>query len=408
TGRDVMIAALLGAEEYGFATAPLVVSGCIMMRVCHLDTCPVGIATQNPELRKRFSGKPEFVETFFEYIAEEVRMLLAELGFRTLDEAIGHAELLRTGEAIDHWKAKGLDLSPIFVDAAPEEGQERRMVRKQDHGLEKTLDTRLIAETSLALSGVEPFRGRYLIRNTNRSVGTMLGSELTRRHGAAGLPDDWISLDFEGSAGQSFGAFLPKGISLRLIGDANDYVGKGLSGGRIAVTPSENARFRPEENVIAGNVLLYGATSGTLFIRGIVGERFAVRNSGAHAVVEGVGDHGCEYMTGGLVVVIGGIGRNFAAGMSGGIAYLLGTPQELAIRINTEMVDIDPLDEDDADIVRMLLRDHQAATGSTVAADLLARGDHVRSAFVKIFPRDFKAALVREAERAELIGGTNG
>jgi glutamate synthase (NADPH/NADH) large chain len=408
TGRDVMIAALLGAEEFGFATAPLVVSGCIMMRVCHLDTCPVGIATQNPELRKRFTGKPEFVETFFEYIAEEVRMHLAELGFRTLDEAIGHTELLRTGQAIEHWKTKGLDLSPMFLEVAPEDGQERRMVRKQDHGLEKTLDMRLIAESSLALSAAKPFQGSYLIRNTNRSVGTMLGAELTRRHGANGLPDDWITLDFEGSAGQSFGAFLPKGISLRLTGDANDYVGKGLSGGKISVKPFDNVRFRPEENVIAGNVILYGATSGTLFIRGVVGERFAVRNSGAQAVVEGVGDHGCEYMTGGLVVVIGTIGRNFAAGMSGGVAYLLGTPQELAIRINTEMVDIDPLDHHDVDIVRGLLESHQQSTGSTVAEKLLEQGDRVQEAFVKIFPRDFKAALARQEERSELIGGTNG
>ena len=317
TGRDVMIAALLGAEEFGFATAPLVVSGCIMMRVCHLDTCPVGVATQNPELRKKFSGKPEFVVHFMEFIAEEVREYLAALGFRSLEEAIGHVEVLDTHAAVEHWKARGLDLSPILAPPVNKYDQTFFCSRGQDHGLERALDVQLIADAEPALERKEPVRATYEIRNINRTVGTMLGSELTRRHGGEGLPDGTIELTFRGSAGQSFGAFVPKGITLRLEGDANDYFGKGLSGGTLVVRPPRNAKFVAEENIIAGNVILYGATGGFVFIRGVVGERFCVRNSGATAVVEGVGDHGCEYMTGGRAVILGATGRNFAAGMSG-------------------------------------------------------------------------------------------
>ena len=323
TGRDVVIAALLGAEEYGFATAPLVVSGCIMMRVCHLDTCPVGVATQNPELRKKFSGKPEFVETFFTYIAEEVREHLAALGFRSLDEAIGQAEVLDTSRAVEHWKAHGLDLAPILHVPDLPEGTPRRRTTVQDHGLVKALDNDLITRAADALQHGQPVRFEVPIRNVNRTVGTMLGAEVTRRYGGAGLPDGTIDITLTGSAGQSFGAFLPRGITLRLVGDANDYLGKGLSGGRLSVRPAPTASLVAERNVIAGNVLLYGATAGEVFVRGLVGERFAVRNSGATAVVEGVGDHGCEYMTGGQVVVLGPVGRNFAAGMSGGTAYVL-------------------------------------------------------------------------------------
>ncbi len=352
TGRDVVIAALLGAEEFGFATAPLVVSGCVMMRVCHLDTCPVGVATQNPELRKRFSGKPEFVVTFFEYIAEEVREHLAALGFRSIAEAVGHAEMLDTTAAVDHWKASSLDLSPILEMPPVAEGDAMLCVTTQDHGLDRALDQTLIALCEGALEDARPVHLELPIRNVNRTVGTMLGSELTRRYGGEGLPDDTIQIDFTGSAGQSFGAFVPRGVTLRLEGDANDYFGKGLSGGRLVLFPSKRATFVAEENIIAGNVALYGATSGEALIRGVVGERFCVRNSGATAVVEGVGDHGCEYMTGGRVVVIGPTGRNFGAGMSGGIAFVHDPTGVFPSLVNYEMVDLAPLDDVDTEFLR--------------------------------------------------------
>ena len=340
TGRDVVVAALLGAEEYGFATAPLVVSGCIMMRVCHLDTCPVGVATQNPVLRERFTGKPEFVVNFFEYIAEEVRELLAQLGFRTLEEAIGRADVLDVAPAVDHWKAAGLDLTPIlhqpaYRDVFPD--QDPRCTKAQDHGLERALDNELVALAGDALERGEPVRAALAVRNVNRTVGTILGHEVTKRYGGAGLPDDTIDLTLTGSAGQSFGAFVPRGITLRLEGDANDYLGKGLSGGRIIVRPDRAATFSAEEQIIAGNVIAYGATAGEIFIRGGVGERFCVRNSGVTAVVEGVGDHGCEYMTGGRAVVLGPTGRNFAAGMSGGYAFVLDLDEG---RVNPELVEL--------------------------------------------------------------------
>ena len=325
TGRDVVIAALLGAEEFGFATAPLVVSGCIMMRVCHLDTCPVGVATQNPLLRQRFTGKPEFVENFFMFIAEEVREMMAQLGFRTVNEMVGQVGSLDTTKAAEHWKAYKLDLSPVLHE--PESAfmnQDLYCSSRQDHGLDKALDQQLIVMSREALDSGTPVRFSTTIANTNRTVGTMLGHELTKAYGGQGLPDGTIDITFDGSAGNSFGAFVPKGITLRVYGDANDYVGKGLSGGRLVVRPSDDAPedYVAEDNIIAGNVILFGATSGQAFLRGVVGERFAVRNSGAHAVVEGVGDHGCEYMTGGKVVILGATGRNFAAGMSGGVAYV--------------------------------------------------------------------------------------
>ena len=393
TGRDVVIAALLGAEEFGFATAPLVVMGCVMMRVCHLDTCPVGVATQNPVLRERFAGKAEFVENFFTFLAEEVREHLAALGFRSVAEAVGHAELIDTSAAQAHWKAHGLDLSPILYVPELPEGTPLRNTTVQDHGLDKALDNELIALAVEALERGEPMRASVRIRNVNRTVGTMLGSEVSRRYGADGLPDGTIDITFTGSAGQSFGAFLPSGITLRLEGDSNDYVGKGLSGGRVVVRPDRSATFPAEDNVIAGNVIAYGATSGEIFVRGVVGERFCVRNSGATAVVEGVGDHGCEYMTGGRAVVLGATGRNFAAGMSGGVAFLLDV---VVGRVNTEMVDLLEPDDDDVAWLRALLVRHQEETGSAVAAALLADGD-LGTRFTKVMPRDYARVLAAQA-----------
>jgi glutamate synthase (NADPH/NADH) large chain len=403
TGRDVVIAALLGAEEFGFATAPLVVSGCVMMRVCHLDTCPVGIATQNPELRSRFSGKPEYIETFFEYIAQEVRENLAALGFRSLTQAIGEVSLLDTAAAVDHWKASGLDLTPILTEVASPDGADRRTVG-QDHGLGKALDHTLIEMSEEALRDKTPVRIDLPVRNVNRTVGTMLGHEVTKAY-PSGLPDDTIQISLTGSAGQSLGAFLPAGITLGLYGDANDYVGKGLSGGRIVVRPDRAASLPAERNVIAGNVIAYGATSGELFLRGQVGERFCVRNSGATAVVEGLGDHGCEYMTGGTVLVLGPTGRNFAAGMSGGVAYVLNLREG---RVNRELVDLMPLRELDVEIVQELLTRHRRWTESAVAGRLLADWDNVKSQFTLVLPRDYQRVLdVRtkaESEGLDLNG----
>jgi glutamate synthase domain-containing protein 2/glutamate synthase domain-containing protein 1/glutamate synthase domain-containing protein 3 len=393
TGRDVVVAALMGAEEFGFATAPLVVSGCVMMRVCHLNTCPVGIATQDPALRAQFSGKPEFVINFFRFIAEEVREYMAQLGFRTMDEMIGRVDRLKVREAIDHWKAKGLDCSAILQQPAIASGVARRKTRAQDHALDQALDNELIAACGGALEHRRPVALRRSIRNIHRAVGTMLGSEVTRCWGGAGLPDDTITLQFTGAAGQSFGAFVPRGITLALEGDANDYVGKGLSGGRIIVAPPRDATFAAENNVIAGNVALYGATSGEAFFNGVAGERFAVRNSGATAVVEGVGDHGCEYMTGGRVVVLGGTGRNFAAGMSGGVAYVLNATGEFERRCNPEMVDLERLDGEDLAVVRDLIMRHVALTGSRLGARLLSQWSATSLEFTKVMPRDYKRAL---------------
>jgi glutamate synthase (NADPH/NADH) large chain len=403
TGRDVVIGALLGAEEFGFATAPLVTMGCVMMRVCQKDTCPVGVATQNPELRARFSGRPEDVITFFEFIAEEVREYLAELGFRSIDEAVGHVEMIETGPAVDHWKARGLDLGPILTPAANPSASPLRQVTAQDHGLEGALDNRLIAEAGPALEHGEPVFIVDKVRNVNRTVGTMLGHEVTKRYGGAGLPPGTIDVTLTGTGGQSFGAFLPRGIVLRLIGDSNDYLGKGLSGGRIVVRPAEDVGFEPSTTVIAGNVIGYGATSGEIFLRGKVGERFAVRNSGATLVVEGVGDHGCEYMTGGLVAVLGPTGRNFGAGMSGGRAYVYNldpaqlSPGALAAgELLLEEV------SDDAELVA-LLEQHALLTGSAKAQELLAAWDSERANFTHLVPRDFKR-MNRALARAKAEG----
>ena len=407
TGRDVIIAALLGAEEFGFATAPLVVSGCIMMRVCHLDTCPVGIATQNPTLRERFSGKPEFVVNFFEYIAQEVREYLAVLGFRTLQEAIGHVEMIDTRQAVDHWKAKGLDISPILALPQNPYGQTLTSSVGQDHGLDEALDVQLIDQAQGAIKDGHAVEIAIPIRNVNRTVGTMLGYEVTKAWGGAGLPDGTIKIHFTGSAGQSFGAFVPAGIEMRLEGDANDYVGKGLSGGRIIVHPHHGAPFAAEDNVIAGNVIGYGATSGEIFIRGIVGERFCVRNSGATAVVEGVGDHGCEYMTGGRVIVLGGTGRNFAAGMSGGIAYVYDPDGTFDTRVNYEMVDLEHVDATDENWLKDTISRHLQLTGSAVAAQVLQAWTVEVSRFRKVMPRDYKKVLtVMEVARNEGLNET--
>ncbi len=399
TGRDVVIAAMLGAEEFGFATAPLVVSGCVMMRVCHLDTCPVGVATQNPELRKKFSGKPEFVVTFFEYIAQEVREILAELGFKSLEEAIGQVEFLDTRVAVDHWKASGLDLTALMHIPAAAENSVRYRTTTQDHGLEKALDNSLIAQAKEALENKTPVVINSPIKNVNRTVGTMLGSELTRRY-PKGLEPDTITLNLAGTAGNSLGAFIPKGITINMVGDANDYVGKGLSGGKIHVKPIPNANFESDKNIIAGNVIGYGATSGEIYLRGVVGERFGVRNSGATLVAEGVGDHGCEYMTGGVALILGKVGRNFAAGMSGGVAYLLDADPEL---INPELVDIQQLPEAKEKFLRDLIQDFAQQTDSEVAKNLLSNWENARDRFTLIMPRDY-ARVLAAMERAEREG----
>ncbi|MFJ2268122.1 glutamate synthase large subunit [Streptomyces sp. NPDC087849] len=409
TGRDVVIAALLGAEEFGFATAPLVVSGCVMMRVCHLDTCPVGIATQNPVLRDRFAGKAEYVVNFFEFIAQEVRELLAELGFRTIEEAVGHAELLDTDRAITHWKAQGLELEPLFHVPELPEGAARHQRIEQDHGLAKALDNELIKLAADALNAesaeaAQPVRAQIAIRNINRTVGTMLGHEVTKKFGGAGLPQDTIDITFTGSAGQSFGAFVPSGVTLRLEGDANDYVGKGLSGGRVVVRPDRGADHLAEYSTIAGNTIAYGATGGELFLRGRTGERFCVRNSGATVVSEGVGDHGCEYMTGGHAVVLGETGRNFAAGMSGGVAYVVDLDRD---NVNVgNLGAIEELSGTDRQWLHDVVRRHQEETGSTVAEKLLAEWDSADggvSRFSKIIPSTYKAVLAAK-DAAELAG----
>jgi glutamate synthase (NADPH/NADH) large chain len=406
TGRDVIVAALLGAEEFGFATAPLVVSGCVMMRVCHLDTCPVGIATQNPELRKRFSGKPEFVVNFFEYIAQEVREYLAQLGFKTLQEAVGHVEVLDTRHAVTHWKAKGLDISPILAVAQNPYQQTLHHSVVQDHGLTTALDTQLLTQCVGAIADATPIQLDLSISNVNRTVGTMLGSAVTKKWGSAGLPSDTITLRFTGSAGQSLGAFLPNGISIFLHGDANDYLGKGLSGGRIVLRPSTRATFSPQDNVIAGNVIGYGATSGEIFINGLVGERFCVRNSGATAVVEGIGDHGCEYMTGGRVVVLGETGRNFAAGMSGGIAYVYDKDGLFASRVNVEMVDVVELNAHDVSWLRETIEQHVQLTASPLGAGMLENWSSSCAQFRKVLPRDY-ARVMAIIDQAKIDGASD-
>ena len=395
TGRDVVIAALLGAEEFGFSTAPLVVMGCIMMRVCHLNTCPVGVATQNPKLTKKFTGQPEFVENFFKYIAQEVREYMAQLGYKTIDEMIGQVDKIDVRKAINHWKAKGIDFSKILFKPEPRKGDQIFCVKKQDHGLEKSIDVKkLVPMCKKALDEGKKVNIKTQIKNTNRTTGTILGYEITKRFGGEGLTEDTINIHFSGSAGMSFGAFIPNGVTLTLEGDANDYIGKGLSGGKIIVYPPLNSTFVAEKNILVGNVVLYGATRGEAYFRGIAGERFCVRNSGVNTVVEGIGDHGCEYMTGGRVVVIGKTGRNFAAGMSGGIAYVLDENDEFKINCNKGMVDLDQLtDDDDCHTVKTLLKKHINYTKSPIAKNILDNWDKYQSKFIKVMPRDYKRVL---------------
>ena len=405
TGRDVVIASLLGAEEYGFSTAALIVTGCIMMRVCHLNTCPVGIATQDSRLREKFAGEAEHVVNYFRFVAQEVRELMARLGFRTVDEMVGRMDRLETRKAIDHWKGKKLDLTPILhrPNVSPSVGT--RKMKEQDHGIADVLDNRLIELASEALEKKHPVEIQMPIRNSNRTTCTMLGSEVSRRYGADGLPEDTIRAHFTGSAGQSFGAFVPQGMTLTLEGDANDYMAKGLSGGRIIVYPPRESDFLPEENIIVGNVVLYGATGGEVFIRGVAGERFAVRNSGAVTVVEGVGDHGCEYMTGGRVVVLGLSGRNFAAGMSGGIAYVLDVEGDFAQHCNLEMVDLERLDvAAEENFVRFLIERHVNYTDSDYARGVLEHWESSRARFIKVMPLDYRRVLnERSRKRKEMV-----
>ncbi len=404
TGRDVAIAALLGAEEFGFATAPLVTLGCVMMRVCHSNTCPTGVATQDPQLRKNFTGKPEYVVNFMRFVAQELREIMAQLGFRTLNEMVGRCDVLEANKAIDHWKAQGLDFSNILHQPKVGLNVGRYCTEQQDHGLEKSIDmTRLLELCQPAIERGEKVSAELSITNVDRVVGTILGNEITRSHGALGLPNDTVSLTFNGSAGQSFGAFIPRGITLKLSGDANDYLGKGLSGGKIVVYPPEGSTFKAEENIIAGNVAFYGATSGSAYIRGMAGERFCVRNSGVNAVVEGVGDHGCEYMTGGTIVVLGRTGRNFAAGMSGGVAYVLDEQGDFSSRCNKEMVGLEELDDADHALVKVMIEKHAEYTGSARAGIVLENWGQYRSRFVKVMPMDYKRVL-QALERAQAAG----
>ena len=402
TGRDIAIATLLGAEEWGVATAALIVEGCIMMRKCHLNTCPVGVATQDPELRKRFTGDPEHVINFFKFITQELREIMAELGFRTVNEMVGQADSLKMRENITHWKYSKLDLSPILFrePASPYIGLYKQ--EEQDHGISEVLDWKLLEASKPALENQTPIKASFNIINTDRTIGSILSNEITKKYRSAGLPDDTIHFKFTGTAGQSFGAFNTRGITLELEGDANDYFGKGLSGARLVVYPAKEARFVPEENIIIGNVAFYGATSGEAFIRGKAGERFAVRNSGVNAVTEGVGDHGCEYMTGGRVVILGETGRNFAAGMSGGIAYIYDVKGNFVNNCNTEMVDLDKVDEDDIEEIQNLIHKHYEYTGSTVAGFILQDLDNQLKNFVKVFPKDYKKVLLEKKGKAQM------
>ena len=403
TGRDVVIGALLGAEEFGFSTGPLIALGCIMMRACHLNTCPVGIATQDPRLRAKFAGQPEHVVNFMRFIAQEVREYMAELGFRTVEEMVGRSERIEMRRAVDHWKARNVDFSRILFKPTVPKHYGRTCRQPQDHALEESLDgTTLLELAKPALDAKTPVRAMLPIRNTNRVVGTMTGSEVTRRYGPEGLPDDTIHFHFKGSAGQSFGAFIPRGMTLLLEGDANDYIGKGLSGGRIIVFPPEGARFVPEENIIIGNVAFYGATSGEAYIRGVAGERFCVRNSGIDAVVEAVGDHGCEYMTGGRVVVLGPTGRNFAAGMSGGVAYVLDADGRFASRCNPQMVQLGAATESELTVVRRMIERHRDFTGSALARRVLERWGENAAKVVRVLPNDYRRMLdAQEKFRAQ-------
>jgi glutamate synthase (NADPH/NADH) large chain len=400
TGRDIAIAALLGAEEWGVATAALVVEGCIMMRKCHMNTCPVGVATQDPELRKRFKGNPDHVVTFFEFITEELREIMAELGYRTVDEMIGQVDALTVRKNVTHWKFKNLDLSSVLYKEPAEEGVGLYQTETQDHGLANVLDWKLLEAAQPAIQKQQKVKASFDIKNTDRTAGTIVSNEITKVHRAAGLPDDTIHFKFTGTAGQSFGAFNTKGMTLELEGDANDYFGKGLSGARLIVYPDKKAGFIAENNIIIGNTAFYGATSGEAYIRGKAGERFAVRNSGATVITEGVGDHGCEYMTGGIAVILGETGRNFAAGMSGGIAFVYNVKGDFDELCNKEMVDLDPVADQDTQLLKQLIQNHFNNTESAVAKFILADFDNQLKHFIKVFPRDYKKVLLSKQKAA--------
>ncbi len=407
TGRDVAIACLLGAEEFGFSTAPLVASGCIMMRACHLNTCPVGIATQDPELRKNFKGQPEHVINFMHFVAEELRAIMAQLGFRTINEMVGQSQKLNTNKAIKHYKAQGIDLANILYKPDVPNHVAIYNTQKQNHGLDDVLDVKMIAQALAAIHKKERLYLSYPIKNTNRSVGTMLSNEISKVYGANGLPEDTISINFSGTAGQSFGAFAAKGLLLKIIGTGNDYFGKGLSGAKLIAQVPKTATFKADENIIIGNVALYGATSGEAYINGVAGERFCVRNSGALAVVEGIGDHGCEYMTGGVALILGNFGRNFAAGMSGGVAYIYSEDGVIdATKINLEMVELEELLEEDQTMIFQLLQQHQTYTASKKASSILADWPNNANQFTKIMPTDYKKALalLAKEKKQELVG----
>jgi glutamate synthase (NADPH/NADH) large chain len=398
TGRDIAIATLLGAEEWGVATAALVVEGCIMMRKCHLNTCPVGVATQDPELRKRFSGNADHVVNFFHFMVQELREIMAELGFRTINEMVGQVDCLEMREGITHWKTSKLDLSPVLYKEPAGQYTGLYKMEEQDHGIAEVLDWKLLKAAQPALEKQERISASFPVKNTDRTIGTILSNEISKKYKAEGLPDDTIHFNFTGTAGQSFGAFNAKGVTLELEGDANDYFGKGLSGAKLIVYPPKQSSYVPEENIIIGNVAFYGATSGEAYIRGKAGERFGVRNSGAEVVVEGVGDHGCEYMTGGRIVILGATGRNFAAGMSGGIAYVYDVKQQFATLCNKEMVDLDPLDAEDAQRLNDMITRHYAYTGSAVARFVLDDFENQLKNFIKVFPKDYKKALQEKSK----------
>jgi glutamate synthase (NADPH/NADH) large chain len=403
TGRDIAIAALLGAEEWGVATAALVVEGCIMMRKCHMNTCPVGVATQDPELRKRFKGNPDYVVKFFEFMTEELREIMAELGFKTVNDMIGQVDALKMRNNINHWKYKHLDLSAVLYKQPADARVDLYQTETQNHGLSEVLDWELLAAAQPAILKKEKVSASFTIKNTHRTVGTIVSNEITKQYKGAGLPEDTIHFKFTGTAGQSFGAFNTKGLTLELEGDANDYFGKGLSGAQLIVYPDKKATFVPEENILIGNVAFYGATSGTAFINGKAGERFAVRNSGASVVVEGIGDHGCEYMTGGLAVILGPTGRNFAAGMSGGIAYVYNVQNDFYSLCNKEMVDLDPVGSEDMDTLQKMIQAHFDKTGSRVAKFILSDFENQLNHFIKVFPRDYKNVL-QKGKTATRVG----
>ncbi|HLX91881.1 MAG TPA: glutamate synthase-related protein, partial [Puia sp.] len=403
TGRDIAIATLLGAEEWGVATAALVTEGCIMMRKCHMNTCPVGVATQDPELRKRFSGNADYVVSLFMFLTQELREIMAELGFRTVNEMVGQVDCLDVRDNITHWKYSRLDLSPILYKEPASLYTGLYKQEEQDHGLSAVLDWKLLEAARPALDHQQKVFARFTVRNTDRTIGTILSSEISKKYRSQGLPEDTIHFKFVGTAGQSFGAFNAPGVTLELEGDANDYFGKGLSGARLVVYPPTGVGFVPEENIIIGNVAFYGSTSGEAYIRGKAGERFCVRNSGADAVVEGVGDHGCEYMTGGRVVILGNTGRNFAAGMSGGIAYVYDVNAQFAPLCNREMVDLDPVTIEDAEELKTMVQRHYAYTASTVAKFVLDDFENQLRNFIKVFPKDYKKVMQSRKEKIKSI-----